>query len=46
MIEPDDKEMHRYNTIVTVTTDDIDNAERVSTCAKTRAIAPTHILSS
>lgn len=29
MIEPDDKEMHRYNTIVTVTTDDIDNAERV-----------------
>lgn len=29
MIEPNDKEMHRYNTIVTVTTDDIDNAERV-----------------
>lgn len=28
MIEPDDKEMHRYNTIVTVTTDDIDSLQR------------------
>lgn len=29
MTEPNDKEMHRYNNIVTVITDDIDHAEQV-----------------